>query len=441
MDVHVLNDPVHGVMKFDNKEKELIKSIIDTPIFQRLRNIKQLGMASYVFPGAVHTRFNHSLGAAYLAKTVCEQLGPDIDEKTKLNGIATALLHDIGHGPFSHAFEDIFKRYLGFEINHEDWTPYILDKLSANSKIDKKILAHVSGVITKKDKKSISTQLVSSQLDVDRLDYLLRDSHFSGVSYGKFDVLWLIRCLVLDKKRILVSYKGIGAVEQFLAARRLMTQNLYYNGKIKAAEDYMVRFLEVLLDEIEKGTKLGNSCSETLSLFLFKIVEFKKKKLNESKKDILLKNCVSDYVRLTEDDFFYSISQLANTKKKFLNKDLSKMAKNILERRFPIVFELMPDLSNEVSSQLKTFLEKNKKYKNYQIKLIEKPFRTYKADEEKILVRTKSRVELKLDDASELIGRLSDVKEPRRFLAVDQDAANHTVIIKFISNLKAGTIT
>ena len=84
MDVHVLNDPVHGVMKFDKKEKELIKSIIDTPIFQRLRNIKQLGMASYVFPGAVHTRFNHSLGAAYLAKTVCEQLGPDIDEKTKL---------------------------------------------------------------------------------------------------------------------------------------------------------------------------------------------------------------------------------------------------------------------------------------------------------------------------------------------------------------------
>lgn len=440
MDVHVLNDPVHGVMKFDKKEKELIKSIIDTQIFQRLRNIKQLGMASYVFPGAVHSRFNHSIGAAYLAKTVCEQLGSDIDEKTKLNGIATALLHDIGHGPFSHAFEDIFKRYLGFEINHEDWTPSILDRLAVQGKIEKKILTHVADVITKKDTKSISTQLVSSQLDVDRLDYLLRDSHFSGVSYGKFDVLWLIRCLILDKKRILVSYKGVGAVEQFLAARRLMTQNLYYNGKIKAAEDYMVRFLEVILDEIEKGTKLGICCSETMNSFLHKIVEFKKKKYNEIKKNILLKKCVSDYVRLTEDDFFYSISQLAHTNKRFINKDLSKMAKNILERKFPVVYELKPDLSNEVTSQLKTFLEKNKKYTNYQIKLIEKPFRTYKADEEKIMVQTKSKVELKLDDASELIGRLSDIKEPRRFLAVDQDIADHSAIIKFISNLKAGII-
>lgn len=440
MDVHVLNDPVHGVMKFDKKEKDLIKGIIDTPIFQRLRNIKQLGMASYVFPGAVHTRFNHSIGAAYLAKIVCEQLGTDIDEKTRLNGIATALLHDIGHGPFSHAFEDIFKRYLGFEVSHEDWTPYLLERLAKQGQIDKKILTHVSNVITKKDKKSISTQLVSSQLDVDRLDYLLRDSHFSGVTYGKFDVLWLIRCLVLDKKRILVSYKGVGALEQFLAARRLMTQNLYYNGKIKAAEDYIVRFLEVLLDEIEKKKKVGNCCSITLSSFLSKIVDFKKQKKNEDKKDALLKSCADDYIRLTEDDFFYSIYQIGYSKEQFKNKDLSRMAKNILERKFPTVYELKPDLSNEVSSQLKLFLEKNKKYKDYQIKLIEKPFRTYKADEEKILVRTKSNVELKLDDASELIGRLSDVKEPRRFLAIDQEIESDRAIIKFIENLKAGII-
>ena len=435
MDVHVLNDPVHGVMKFEKKEKELIKSIMDTSIFQRLRNIKQLGMASYVFPGAVHTRFNHSIGAAYLAKTVSDQL--EVDERTRLNGIATALLHDIGHGPFSHAFEDIFNRYLGFKIDHEDWTPFILKLLSDGNEIDKGILKHVSDVIVKNDKKSISAQLVSSQLDVDRLDYLLRDSHFAGVTYGKFDVLWLIRCLILDKNRILVSYKGIGAVEQFLAARRLMTQNLYYNGKIKVAEDYMIRFLEVLINEVELGNKLDFCCSKTLYSFLANIVYCKKR---EDKKEVILKKCLGDYVNLTEDDFFYTIKQISLSKSKFKYKDTVRMAKNILERKFPLVFELKSDLSNEVASKLKVFFEKNKKYKDYQIKLIEKPFKTYKADEEKILVLTKSKVELKLNDASELIGRLSDVKEPRRFLAIDQDIHKDAPVVNFLSSLKAGII-
>lgn len=435
MNVHVLNDPVHGVMKFDQKEKELIKGIIDTAAFQRLRNIKQLGMASYVFPGAVHTRFNHSIGASYLAKVVCDQLG--VDEATRLKGIATALLHDIGHGPFSHAFEDIFSRYLGFKVDHEDWTPSILKKLSVKSTVDEKIFNHVSDVIVKKDKKSISAQLVSSQLDVDRLDYLLRDSHFSGVTYGKFDVLWLIRCLVLDKNRMFVSYKGVGAVEQFLAARRLMTQNLYYNGKIKVAEDYMIRFLEVLLNEIESGNKVEPFCSKTLYLFLSKVITCKKRKL---KKDQILKKCLDEYLNLTEDDFFYSIKQISASGIKFKNQDLIKMAKNISERKFPVVFELKPDLSNEVDTQIKSFLSKNKKYKDFQLKVIEKPFKTYKADEEKILVLTKSQVKLKLDDASELIGRLSDVKEPRRFLAVDQEICEDKAVSKFISNLKAGII-
>jgi HD superfamily phosphohydrolase len=124
---HVFNDPIHGVMQYNNKQKSRIKPIIDSPEFQRLRHIKQLGLADYVFPGAVHTRFNHSIGASYVATQIAEQVNM-ADDDAEL-AMTAALLHDIGHGPFSHAFEQASKTQNTETIKHEEWTKHFLEAL------------------------------------------------------------------------------------------------------------------------------------------------------------------------------------------------------------------------------------------------------------------------------------------------------------------------
>ncbi|MCW8400934.1 HD domain-containing protein, partial [Legionella sp. PATHC038] len=162
-------------MSFTQEEKELIKHYIDTPYFQRLRHIKQLGCGDLIFPGAVHTRFNHSLGACYLAKRVCEKLSIN-SEKHEI--MVAALLHDIGHGPFSHAFEEMYKNLSkenkSYRLSHDDdWTPKFINSFKEREKGDNKKICsffHESELVPFHKYKDI----ISSQLDVDRLDYLLR---------------------------------------------------------------------------------------------------------------------------------------------------------------------------------------------------------------------------------------------------------------------------
>ncbi|HFC9263036.1 TPA: HD domain-containing protein [Legionella pneumophila] len=194
-------DPVHGIMCVENELYITIKRVIDSHYFQRLRQIKQLSFAEFAYPGAVHNRFSHSIGACYLSTVVFSTIYNDStnNEDQKICLALTALIHDIGHGPFFHSFEKIFNYALNFvdnkigKISHEDWTQVFLKKLIEENYIERNYGRVVEDIYTKETNKLHG--IISSQLDVDRFDYLLRDSHFYGVSYGNFDLLWLINRL------------------------------------------------------------------------------------------------------------------------------------------------------------------------------------------------------------------------------------------------------
>ena len=240
---HVIKDPVHGTMQFTSLEDAWVKPFIDSPLFQRLRHIKQLGLGDYIFPGAVHSRFNHSLGCCYVGSQIAHKIGLS-DEERQLVMIA-CLLHDMGHGPFSHAFEGIFHDKL---IRHERWTPYFLadfntseffytyNKANPAHPLSPEKFNEIANMIMHQPiKRRVLADIVSSQLDADRLDYLLRDSHFCGVKYGEFDFRWMLHCMTIvngaSGERLGITHKGIGAVEHYLMARRLMTRNIYHSQK------------------------------------------------------------------------------------------------------------------------------------------------------------------------------------------------------------------
>lgn len=196
----LINDPIHTLMLFRAESAELLREIIKTSYFQRLRNVKQLGLTHLVFPGANHSRFSHSLGTAYVANRLIQKINSDSgivnkDNNSILYGISAGLLHDIGHGPYSHSFE---QEYGTFNFDHEIMSIVIMKKIaheipSMFQDIIKSIYQMFSSYPTKNNEMKFVHRLISSQLDVDRMDYLLRDSHFCGVDYGNYDIKWLIQ--------------------------------------------------------------------------------------------------------------------------------------------------------------------------------------------------------------------------------------------------------
>lgn len=272
-------DPVHGIMELDNAAYNVLKSIIDSALFQRLRHIKQLSFAEYVYPGAVHTRFNHCIGAAYLANLLFLSLEKSDADNNKIKPndriplLVASLLHDIGHGPLSHAFENAFSSER--TISHEEWNLNFITQLENMGKINKANSNKARKILSNKREESniILHQIISSQLDVDRFDYLLRDSHFCGVSYGKFDVNWLISCIkICNDNQLAVTPKGARAVEHYLMARRMMNHNVYYH-KTKCAVENMMSLLINSITMNEKNKRRWN-----LIHYKDKIVKFDKNK-------------------------------------------------------------------------------------------------------------------------------------------------------------------
>ncbi len=214
----IYRDPVHNIipLRDDNAEGQLMIRLIDTPEFQRLRRIKQLGLGLYTYQGAEHSRFTHSLGALHLMTRVLDQLSDRIAPADRAAARAAALLHDIGHGPFSHAMEKV----LG--VHHEQIT--MLAVTSAETALNATLKSfsdempqRVASIIDGTFKPAALAQLVSSQLDVDRMDYLLRDSLMTGAKYGLYDLEWIINSLHIDEQadRIYVAARGVHAVEEY----------------------------------------------------------------------------------------------------------------------------------------------------------------------------------------------------------------------------------
>jgi len=233
----ILNDPVYG---FITLKDEFIIEVIDHPWFQRLRRISQLGLSHLVYPGAVHNRFHHALGAMNLMQETLDSLkqkGVEISYEEELGATLAILLHDVGHGPFSHALE----HSIVSDISHEELTLLIMHHL--NEEFDGKLDTAIE-IFSDTYKKKFLHQLVSSQLDMDRLDYLSRDSFYSGVSEGIVGTERIIKMLDVQDDQIVVEEKGIYSIEKYIVARRLMYWQVYLHKTVLSAEFMLVNILK-----------------------------------------------------------------------------------------------------------------------------------------------------------------------------------------------------
>ena len=255
----IFNDPVYG---FINVPDASIFDLIETPFFQRLRNIKQLGLTHLVYPGALHTRFHHAMGAMYLMGQAIEILrfkGHNITSGEALAVTQAILLHDIGHGPFSHALENILINGLW----HEDLTEMFMHRL--NNSLPYSLDEAISIFKNTHPKKHLH-QLVSGQLDLDRLDYLNRDSFFTGVSEGVVSWDRIIKMLNVSSEKLVIDEKGIYSIEKFIIARRLMYWQVYLHKTVITAESMLQSIMKRAREMSLAGEKL--SATPPLQRFL-----------------------------------------------------------------------------------------------------------------------------------------------------------------------------
>lgn len=270
----ILRDPVHGLVAFETVESSIVPELMSAREVQRLRRIRQLGLTSLAFPGADHTRFSHSVGTAHVMTLFVARLRALDDElpfwqrlttERARDALAAALLHDLGHGPLSHLFEEAWPDC----PRHERWTERILldsgtdvhRKLSA---IDPHLPARVASLVRGEHELPYLARTVSGTFDVDRCDYLLRDAHFTGVGYGNFDLAWLVRSLRFGTSEqpdrapplAIDGPKGLPAIESFILARLFMVQQVYFHKASRASEWMLTRAFDRARQLLLDGTRL-----------------------------------------------------------------------------------------------------------------------------------------------------------------------------------------
>ncbi|WP_184187664.1 HD domain-containing protein [Chryseobacterium defluvii] len=258
----IINDPVHGFIKIPY---EILFDVIEHPYFQRLRRISQTGLLNLIFPGATHTRFHHALGATHLMFTALETLklkGVEVSKEEEKGAMLAILMHDIGHGPFSHALESM----LMDDWHHENLSLLLMNRL--NETFDGQLSTAIEMFQGKYHRKFFN-QLISSQLDVDRLDYLKRDSFFTGVSEGNINTQRIISMMnVCEEGELVIDAKGIYSIENFLTARMFMYWQVYYHKTSALAEFLLVRILERAKYLVSQGIDLP--ATENLKYFLYR---------------------------------------------------------------------------------------------------------------------------------------------------------------------------
>ncbi len=277
----ILRDPVHGLVAFETEEERIVEQLLDTPEVQRLRRVRQLGVANVAFPGAEHTRFAHALGAAHVMKLLLARLRAIQDElpfwqrvtsDRAQDALAAALLHDLGHGPLSHLFEDAIPG----TAHHEEWTEKILLDPSTGvhqvlAALDGGMPARVAALVRGEHPLPYLAHAVSGTLDVDRCDYLLRDAHATGVRYGVYDLDWLLRSLrftpvttgpggtpddSVAPQLAVDGAKGLPAIEAFILARLFMFQQVYLHKATRSAEWMIRRILRRATELLAAGKTL-----------------------------------------------------------------------------------------------------------------------------------------------------------------------------------------
>lgn len=340
MSEKIYRDSVHNIirLKTDCAEGKLLVRLIDTTEFQRLRRIKQLGLALFAYQAAEHSRFTHSLGALHLATRTLDKLKAkyEISDEARVAVRVAALLHDIGHGAFSHVIETIL------DFHHEQFT--IEAVLSEETEVGQVLHAfsphlaeNVADVIRGNFRPMALAQLVSSQLDVDRMDYLLRDSLMTGAKYGIYDMEWIIKSLEIDEEndRLYVSARGIFAVEDYLQARYYMFRQVYFHRTLRSAETVLRSLLRRALELFQAGKNVWFARGTPFE----KILRGEKLSLKE-------------HLDLDDSDVMFHIKQW----QKADDKILSDLSKRFLNRKLFKIFDLdMPE------NERREFLEESRK--------------------------------------------------------------------------------
>jgi uncharacterized protein len=280
----ILRDPIHGLMVFEAERERVIRPLLETREVQRLRRVRQLGLASLVFPGAEHSRFAHALGAAHVMGRLLDRVAAiehalpaheRVDPEAARDALAAALLHDLGHGPYSHLFEAV----LPGSPRHEAWTErFLLDPASEVQRVLESMgrgsAERVAKLVFGKHRLAYLGHAVSGTLDVDRCDYLLRDSHMTGVRYGIYDLDWLLRALTLEHVRdesgtsqpvlAIEGRKGLPPIEGFFLARNFMYQQVYHHKAVRAAE-VLVRAILARAGELLREGRLTTPVPRALA--------------------------------------------------------------------------------------------------------------------------------------------------------------------------------
>jgi len=333
----IINDPIYGFIKI---RKGIISQLIDHPYFQRLRRISQLGLSYLVYPGANHSRFHHAIGCLHLMSKAINQIREKGHEITNSESEAlqiAILLHDIGHGPFSHALE----HSIASNISHEKISNLFMHNL--NEKFNGKLSLAIK-IFNNQYKKKFLYQLVCSQLDMDRLDYLNRDSFFSGVTEGKIGTDRIISMLNVTNDTLVVEEKGIYSVEKFVIARRLMYWQVYYHKTVIVAENMLINILQRAREIVKKNKQIYTT--PAFKCFLAKNQNFKDFENNQELLD--------QFSEIDDFDIYTCLKQWRNSD----DLVLSSLSKMILNRKLLKIKIQNEPFTNEVIQKKKKRLQK-----------------------------------------------------------------------------------
>ncbi|WP_092174876.1 HD domain-containing protein [Cyclobacterium xiamenense] len=335
----IINDPVYGFITIPS---ELIFAVIDHPYFQRLRRIKQLGLTDMVYPGALHTRFHHALGAMHLMSITLDQLrtkGIEISEQEYEAALIAILLHDIGHGPFSHALESVLLK----GQHHESLSLLFFDNLNEQFHGQ---LSLARKIFVGSYERKFFHQLVSSQLDIDRLDYLQRDCYFTGVSEGTIGADRIIKMMTIVDDRLVIEEKGIYSIENFLSARRLMYWQVYLHKTTVCAEKMLINLILRAKELVISGSTLAGSTE---------LLQFLSRDLSQENPSGI-PDWLDDFSQLDDYDIWGAIKLWKNDKDLVL-REISHMflTRNLFKIQLvnhPFSAEAISQLKESVQSKL-----------------------------------------------------------------------------------------
>ena len=335
----IINDPVFG---FINIPKGLLYDIVRHPLLQRLTRIKQVGLSSVVYPGAQHTRFQHSLGAFYLMSEAITQLtskGNFIFDSEAEAVQAAILLHDIGHGPFSHVLEDTIVQ----GVSHEEISLMLMERM--NKEMNGQLSLAIQ-IFKDEYPKRFLHQLVSGQLDMDRLDYLRRDSFYTGVTEGNIGSARIIKMLDVADDRLVIESKGIYSIENFLTARRLMYWQVYLHKTSVAYERMLISTLLRAKELASQGVELF--ASPALHFFLYNDINHTEFHNNP--------DCLENFIQLDDNDIWTALKVWSNHPDKVLSTlSLGMINRNIFKvenSAEPIGEDRIKELTLQISQQL-----------------------------------------------------------------------------------------